>query len=229
MTASNRLRRVTTDIGIAILVIGGVLAGSLVVEHFSRGEWHASVMQFQRFQHMSSVLWQQHKVHHMDEQLNAITTGRQNWLEEFFRIPIIALPLTILFKFDKTDPFSLGLVGAAVGLALGSWGYFIHANLKLHLGFLSRWFAGPQVHRVHHSRLPQHRDRNFAAFFPLWDVLFGTYFAPARDEFPPTGVDGEKEFRSLGEATILPFREWSRMYRAWRLRRKLMLESILHE
>jgi hypothetical protein len=37
--------------------------------------------------------------------------------------------------------------------------------------------------------------KNFVAFFPIWDILFGTYYHPARDEFPPTGVEGEKEIQ----------------------------------
>jgi sterol desaturase/sphingolipid hydroxylase (fatty acid hydroxylase superfamily) len=168
---------------------------------------------FHRFQHVSPVLWQQHKLHHMDEQLSALTTARQHWLEEFLRIPVIALPMAILFKLDKIDPLSLGLTGAIVGIILGSWSVFIHANIRFHFGFLGKCFAGPQIHRVHHSRLPQHHDRNFAAFFPVWDIIFGTYYSPARDEFPPTGVDGEREFETLGEAIMLPFREWRKMLR----------------
>jgi sterol desaturase/sphingolipid hydroxylase (fatty acid hydroxylase superfamily) len=65
-----------------------------------------------------------------------------------------------------------------------AWTFLIHANLKLSLGPLSWLVDGPQVHRIHHSQLPQHFDRNFAAFFPIWDVLFGTYYHPARGEFP---------------------------------------------
>jgi sterol desaturase/sphingolipid hydroxylase (fatty acid hydroxylase superfamily) len=61
------------------------------------------------------------------------------------------------------------------------------------------------------------------AFVPLWDVLFGTYYAPKWNEFPPTGVDGEREIQSFWEAHIFTFREWWKMFRAWRLRRKAAL------
>jgi sterol desaturase/sphingolipid hydroxylase (fatty acid hydroxylase superfamily) len=173
---------------------------------------------FHRLQHTLPLLWQEHKFHHMDEQLSALTTIRQHWLEDFLRIPVIALPMAVVFKLDQIDPFSLGLGGTIVAIVSGSWSTFIHSNLKIHLGGATRIFVGPQTHRIHHSRLPQHHDRNFAAYFPIWDVVFGTYYAPARDEFPPTGVDGEKDFRSLGEAIIFPFREWHRMFEAWRTR-----------
>ena len=38
---------------------------------------------------------------------------------------------------------------------------------------------------------PQHKDRNFAAFFPIWDILFRTFYFPKRDEFPDTGIVDE--------------------------------------
>ena len=31
-------------------------------------------------------------------------------------------------------------------------------------------------------------DKNFAAFFPVIDILFGTYYRPRRDEYPRTGI-----------------------------------------
>ncbi|HLK14417.1 MAG TPA: hypothetical protein VKT78_06405, partial [Fimbriimonadaceae bacterium] len=54
------------------------------------------------------------------------------------------------------------------------------------------------------------------AFFPFWDILFGTFHYPSRDEYPSTGVQGEKEVRSLLEAAMLALREWYRMARAWK-------------
>jgi sterol desaturase/sphingolipid hydroxylase (fatty acid hydroxylase superfamily) len=74
-------------------------------------------------------------------------------------------------------------------------------------------WCGPQIHRIHHSVLPQHRDKNYAVWFPLWDVLFGTYYHPARDEFPPTGVKGETEIKSLWEAETYTLRQWWKFLR----------------
>ena len=77
-------------------------------------------------------------------------------------------------------------------------------------------FYGPQGHRIHHSRLDQHHDKNYAAYFPVWDLLFGTYHHPARDEFPPTGLNDEPEIDSFSETLVLPFRAWRKMFRDWR-------------
>ena len=70
-----------------------------------------------------------------------------------------------------------------------AWDYFIHSNIKINLGPLERLIVTPQYHRIHHSRLPEHVDRNFSDRLVLWDQVFGTaHFA--RDSFPPTGVPG---------------------------------------
>ena len=76
--------------------------------------------------------------------------------------------------------------------------------------------VGPQTHRIHHSRLLQHHNRNFGVYFMLWDILFGTYYHPSRAEFPPTGVDGESDVRSVREVLTLPYRGWWDMFRDWR-------------
>jgi sterol desaturase/sphingolipid hydroxylase (fatty acid hydroxylase superfamily) len=76
--------------------------------------------------------------------------------------------------------------------------------------------TSPQLHRIHHSRLLEHRDKNFAAYFPVWDLVFGTYFHPKWDEYPATGVHDEKDVERLADALVLPFREWSRMFHNWR-------------
>jgi len=86
-------------------------------------------------------------------------------------------------------------------------------NLRISLGPLWAVVNSPTYHRLHHSALPLHHDRNFAAILPVWDVLFGTYHHPARDEFPPTGLEDEPEINSFSETLVLPFRAWRKMFR----------------
>jgi sterol desaturase/sphingolipid hydroxylase (fatty acid hydroxylase superfamily) len=81
----------------------------------------------------------------------------------------------------------------------------------LQFGKASVLFISPQTY---HSYLPQHLDKNFVAVFPIWDILFGTYYHPARDEFPSTGVEDEKEIQSVWEVQIFALREWWKMFRA---------------
>jgi sterol desaturase/sphingolipid hydroxylase (fatty acid hydroxylase superfamily) len=160
---------------------------------------------FHRFQH-ESLLWHSHKLHHMDEELCAL--NRDSPLDNLFSMGAV-MPMAILFKLDS-------LQGALVCYAGFIWIQLIHTNIRLPLGWAAVFFTGPQLHRFHHSRLREHFDRNFAAFFPIWDILFGTYFHPRRGEYPPSGVVDEPEVESFLKATLLPFHSWSRMFRAWR-------------
>jgi sterol desaturase/sphingolipid hydroxylase (fatty acid hydroxylase superfamily) len=119
---------------------------------------------------------------------------------------IVFLPLGLLFDLP---PPSIGWLWSALLL----WGYFIHLNLRLPMGPLTPVFTGPQLHRLHHSIKPEHTDVNFAAFFPIWDILFGTYVPPKRDEWPATGLHDGEDLNHPGRAMLSPFRDWTRMLR----------------
>jgi sterol desaturase/sphingolipid hydroxylase (fatty acid hydroxylase superfamily) len=103
--------------------------------------------------------------------------------------------------------------GALILLVTSHWSVFFHANLRLPFGPLTSVIGGPQYHRIHHSRLTKHQDRNFAAFFPIWDVLFSTYYRPRAGEWPATGLHSGEKITSFTEAFVGPFRAWFRMIR----------------
>ena len=66
----------------------------------------------------------------------------------------------------------------------------------------------------------QHWNRNFAAYFPVIDLIFGTYYHPRPDEYPDTGIPGVGvKLNTLPAAFAHPFREWSSMIRRRHLRR----------
>ncbi len=166
---------------------------------------------FHRWQHTLPWLWQQHKLHHSEESLNASSAMRHHWLEEILRIAFIALPMSIAFDLS---PQMAGWLGAV----LVYWPYFIHVNTRLPMGPLTRVLVGPQVHRIHHSIEPRHLDRNFAAVFPLWDLLFGTFVAPRPGEYPATGLHSGERVTTFWQANLLPFRGWQALWRARRAR-----------
>jgi sterol desaturase/sphingolipid hydroxylase (fatty acid hydroxylase superfamily) len=139
----------------------------------------------------------------MDEGINVSTNLRHHWIEDLARIPTIVIPMALLFDLSPRS-------GGAAGMVFAGWTYFFHSNLRLHLGRFSWVLNAPQTHRIHHSRLSEHYDKNFAAFFPIWDVIFGTYFHPRRGEFPPTGVPDEPPVSNVWDAAALPFRTWRR-------------------
>jgi sterol desaturase/sphingolipid hydroxylase (fatty acid hydroxylase superfamily) len=191
--------RFSTGHGIAILALAFLL--NLFLYDFFYYWFH-------RFQHENRFLWQEHKLHHLDEQLCAV--NRQSPLEETLRTTVI-VPLALLFKLDPIQ----GVILTSVGFA---WTVFFHSNIRVPLGWATVLLSGPQVHRIHHSRLPEHHDKNYSAYFPIWDVIFGTYHHPRRDEYPPTGVHDEQEVANFSAAVMLPIRAWRQMFHEWRTR-----------
>jgi sterol desaturase/sphingolipid hydroxylase (fatty acid hydroxylase superfamily) len=175
---------------------------------------------YHRGLHKFPILWQIHKLHHMDPNIDVLSNFREGWIDAFGQTLLISIPLTLIFKFDDLSPIEVGAVGGALIAGLGAIaGNIIHFNCRLHFGRASAVICGPQLHRIHHSVYLHHRETNFCAMFPIWDVIFGTYYAPAPDEWPPTGVDEEREIDSLWEFLIFTPREWWKMYLASRERR----------
>lgn len=157
---------------------------------------------FHRWQHKSRALWAQHQFHHADQSLNITTGNRHHWLEDSLRIFIILIPMSILFGFKAQIT---GIIWSSFML----WGYFIHLNLKLNFMWLTPIIGGPQLHRIHHSKQKAHLDKNFAAFFPIYDILFGTFYWPKKDEYPRTGLYGTNDgMNTLKAANFYPFKYW---------------------
>jgi sterol desaturase/sphingolipid hydroxylase (fatty acid hydroxylase superfamily) len=122
-----------------------------------------------------------------------------HWLEEPLVVVFIVLPMHLLFYIE---PIGLGMLALLEIL----WLQFIHMNLRLSLGFLGPIIVGPQHHRVHHSIQPQHIDKNFALFFPVWDIMFGTYYRPEKGEYPATGLTTGETYDNLRTAMVWSWR-----------------------
>ncbi len=175
-----------------------VIANLVTIDFFYYG--------YHRAQHRFSFMWAIHELHHADAELNATSSYRTYWLEAPVQTILVLTPTLLIF----------GGIGPTHGLAVVVCSLFFlifsHANLRLRLGPLGplgSWVIGPQVHRIHHSRLPGDRDCNFAQFFPVLDRLFGSFHAPGWDEFPPTGAEGLASDASIATAMARPLRIWA--------------------
>lgn len=153
-----------------------------------------------RLQHTSVLFWPTHEFHHSETAMNASTHAR---VHAASHVLYVLLWLPVVAVLGNLAPHWV-----AAFLMFRLWGYFIHANIRLDLGWLTPVIAGPQFHRIHHSRLPQHIDKNFATLFPFIDIAFGTYYRPAPGEYPATGLASDKHAGFLRQATIEPFRMW---------------------
>ena len=151
---------------------------------------------FHRAQHRFEVLWRFHRVHHSIVHLNCLNSYHHVF-EEMFRFPFIAIPMALLLKVDVPQ---LVLLSAFVG----TWGHYIHSDTRIHLGAFGSVFGDNANHRIHHSI--KHFNKNFAAVFPIWDMLFGTYQKPERDKFPPVGLESVPPPRSVFDYLIMPLR-----------------------
>ncbi|HXQ14017.1 MAG TPA: sterol desaturase family protein [Caulobacteraceae bacterium] len=150
------------------------------------------------FHHRS--LWPFHAVHHSAPDVNWTTTFRSH--------PVNYLVLNA----------SLGVAAKALGfseltLLLAAPIFFFtgaltHANLNWTFGPLRYVVASPVFHRWHHSADAERQAKNFAPMFPLWDLLFGTFYMP-RGRRPETfGAEGVPE--GLFGQLVHPFAAWGR-------------------
>ncbi len=120
--------------------------------------------------HAVPLLWRVHRMHHADLFFDLTTGVRFHPLE-------ILLSMGIKFMIIA----ALGPPAAAVlifEVLLNATSTFNHGNVCLQeeLDRVLRWIVvTPDMHRVHHSIVPQETNSNFGFNLPWWDRLFGTY------------------------------------------------------
>lgn len=154
-----------------------------------------------RAQH--AFFWRFHRVHHSITELNAVNSYH-HISEELFRTVLMVWPNAIIFNPD------VGPIFPAVGVVIALSGFYVHSNVRLHLGPLTRVFCDNQFHRIHHSTDPVHFNKNFCAFTTIWDQLFGTAYFPDRDEWPETGLADFAEAKSVRDWIAAPLRATTR-------------------
>jgi sterol desaturase/sphingolipid hydroxylase (fatty acid hydroxylase superfamily) len=159
---------------------------------------------YHRAQHHFRWFWPIHELHHSDAELNATSSMRTYWLERPLQATFITLPIHYALGADAN-------ASLVVPFIFTGWLFFTHANLKLDMGFLTPILTGPQMHRIHHSNQPEHQDKNFAQFFPVIDMVFGTYYRPKKNEFPTTGTPGLASGAPIRHIFLKPFGEWYKL------------------
>jgi sterol desaturase/sphingolipid hydroxylase (fatty acid hydroxylase superfamily) len=155
-----------------------------------------------RIEHKVPFLWSFHKLHHSDELMNTSTWARDHFLQNSWRAFFSVFTLGLFFDLDFTDAGKAGLYSF---MFLAGLSLFYHSAIRVQLPWLDRILVTPQVHRIHHSVDAIHHNRNFADALPIFDIIFGTYYRPAREEFPTTGLGEEyRAPRSIWSAQLGP-------------------------
>ncbi len=147
-------------------------------------------------------LWRFHAVHHSLREMNAWNSNH-HFTEEIFRIPFVAIPLSLLFQGDP------GYVPAIIIYVMRMQGQFEHSSTKFNLGFLRYIIADNRYHRIHHSIEQRHWNKNFGFFTPLWDIIFGSVWFPQKKEWPNVGLPQIDEPKTLSDFLWRPFRNQS--------------------
>jgi sterol desaturase/sphingolipid hydroxylase (fatty acid hydroxylase superfamily) len=115
-------------------------------------------------------LWPFHAVHHSSEHLDWLAAVRGHPVND----AIMRIAATLPLLASGLAPIAvIGLTPLFLFMAL-----LLHADVTWDWGPLRTVIASPRFHRWHHTSEAEGRDKNFAALFPVWDILFGTYYMP---------------------------------------------------
>lgn len=131
--------------------------------------------------HKVSWFWHFHAVHHSQKQMNLFTDFRVHFVDYLIAKTLVFIPLFML-SFETPEVIIFALFNMF-------YTRFYHGNLRTNLGWLKYILVTPQSHRIHHSILEKHRDKNFGVIFSIWDRVFGTHLDDG--SFPATGIDDE--------------------------------------
>jgi len=156
--------------------------------------------------HAVPALWRLHRMHHADLDFDVTTGARFHPVEILLsmgiKLAVVAAlgpPAMAVFIFE---------------VLLNATSMFNHGNVGIPSRFdhVLRWFVvTPDMHRVHHSIVPEETNSNFGFNLPWWDRVLGTYRAQ-----PAAGHDGMtigiEKFRDPGELRLdrmlgQPFRD----------------------
>jgi len=148
--------------------------------------------------HAVPILWRLHMVHHADLDFDVSTGLRFHTVEIALSMGIKAAVIILL-----------GAPALAVLLfevLLNATSMFTHANARL-----PRWLdrvlrlvlVTPEMHRVHHSDIPEETNSNFGFNAPWWDYLFGTYRAQPAEGHDAMTI-GLAQFRNEQQVDRLP-------------------------
>jgi sterol desaturase/sphingolipid hydroxylase (fatty acid hydroxylase superfamily) len=122
--------------------------------------------------HAVPALWRLHRMHHADLDFD-VTTGAR-----FHPIEIL---LSMGLKLAVVVALGAPPVGVLIfEVLLNATAMFNHGNVGLPepLDRILRWIVvTPDMHRVHHSVVPNETNSNFGFNLPWWDRLLGTYRA----------------------------------------------------
>jgi sterol desaturase/sphingolipid hydroxylase (fatty acid hydroxylase superfamily) len=153
-----------------------------------------------RLNHTVTPLWNFHAVHHSSEIVDWLTAVRIHPLNDVFSKGIKAVILALI----GFSPLSAELYAAV----LSSYVAFIHANVSWSYGVCRYLLASPAFHRWHHELDQKAWGKNYAGLFPIYDLIFGTFYLPQGQQPKQFGIYGETMTENFIGQMLYPFRQW---------------------
>jgi sterol desaturase/sphingolipid hydroxylase (fatty acid hydroxylase superfamily) len=141
--------------------------------------------------------WPFHAVHHSSTELDWLSSVRLHPVNDMLARIIQAVPIVAI-------GYNVGAV-ALYSAVTTLYAITLHANLNWTYGPFRYVISSPAFHRCHHTSAHEGQDKNFAGFFPIWDLVFGTFYMPKGRQPVDFGVNDPVPgdlFRQL----IWPFR-----------------------
>jgi sterol desaturase/sphingolipid hydroxylase (fatty acid hydroxylase superfamily) len=169
-------------------------------------------------EHKVPFLWSFHKVHHSAEVLTPITAFRNHPVEKILEgawMAAFAGATGGLFRYASGHEMIMVLIlgESVIKFSFEVTNHFRHSHFWVPFPrALSHLFTSPAMHLVHHSVEERHIDKNFAAYFGLWDWTLGTLYVPGtsveeRSFKLGLGEGATEHYRSLPDCYLRPFRE----------------------
>lgn len=151
-----------------------------------------------RLQHGLNWWWALHSLHHDQRQMTLWSDNRNHVLDDVTQAMWMGAVAQLIGVEPGTFPLLVLLFGVVESLS--------HANARIDFGRIGdRLLVSPRFHREHHAIAYRPgepaRACNFAALFPLWDMLFGTARFDGR--FAPTGVEGRTTPEAIGRGWLI--------------------------
>jgi sterol desaturase/sphingolipid hydroxylase (fatty acid hydroxylase superfamily) len=146
----------------------------------------------------SERLWKFHAVHHSSTELNWLSSVRVHPVNDLLARIAQAIPILLL-------GFPAKILAIYIPF-LTFYAILLHANVSWTFGPLKKIIASPVFHRWHHSNEVEAQDKNFAGFFPIWDLLFGTFYMPDGKQPESFGIIGNPMPARFLAQLVYPFR-----------------------
>jgi sterol desaturase/sphingolipid hydroxylase (fatty acid hydroxylase superfamily) len=153
-----------------------------------------------RLSHEIPFLWRFHSIHHSAEEVDFLVNTRAHPIDLLFGRFCALVPIYVLGLGGPKTP-SGSLVPILATLITTTWGFFIHANIRLRFGPLEWLISTPAFHHWHHT-LSGPINRNYASTLPWLDRIFGTHYLPK--DFPTAYGTLDKLPDSLTDQLVYP-------------------------